>query len=81
MTGCLILLVLGDHLHRPLCQLHQCRADTWYPTWASAGASYSVWTDGWIEGYFCNSNLAQESTCQAEMEVYEVDISGREMNN
>ena len=42
-------------------------AATWSPSWAGDGARYSAWTDGWIEGYFCNSNLAQESTCQAKI--------------
>jgi hypothetical protein len=43
------------------------KADTWYLTWAADDSNYSCWTDGSIDGYFCNSNFLVQCTGQAKI--------------
>ncbi|MFB3902151.1 MAG: hypothetical protein ACE15E_01755 [Acidobacteriota bacterium] len=43
------------------------KADTWYLTWAADGNNYSAWTDGSIDGYFCNSNFLVQCIGQAKI--------------
>ena len=44
------------------------QADTWYPSWASDGNMYSCFTDGFVEGVFSNSSLADATTGMAKIE-------------
>jgi len=48
------------------------KADTWYPSWASDGALYSPWTDGWFEEHesdpmlYCSSHLRHPSNADRD---------------